>query len=137
MSSEQEIRATMASWSRALERKDLDAMLRDYEQDAVLYDVGGQYIGLPAIRQIWEFCFPYFPEKFHSVHEDVRAYAGSDVAVVHAIHRFAVPDDPTHMMAKSGTRATVAYRKSGGIWRVVHEHASMPFNFEKGELIAV
>lgn len=137
MSTEQEIRATMAAWAAALERKDLDAMLRDYEPDAVLYDVGGQYAGIAAIRRIWEFCLPYFPARFHSVHEDVHIFAGDTVAVMHALHRFRVPDEPDHMMAKSGTRVSVAYRKSGGVWRVVHEHASMPFNFEKGELIAI
>lgn len=137
MDAEQSIRQAMDQWSHALERKDLDAMLRDYEPNAVLYDVGGAYHGLAAIRGIWEFCLPYFPPRFFSVREEVRIIAGDDVAVMHCLHRFSVPDDPTHMMARSGTRATVAYRKSGGIWRVVHEHASMPFDFAKGELIVV
>jgi uncharacterized protein (TIGR02246 family) len=137
MSQEAEIRAAMAAWARALEAKDLDAMLRDYEPDAVLYDVGGQYVGLPAIRKIWEFCLPYFPETFHSKHEDVTILAGPEVAVMHALHRFEVPGDPAHMMAQSGTRVTVAYRKRDGVWRVTHEHASMPYDFDKGQLIKV
>lgn len=135
MHGEQEIRDTITRWSAALLRKDLDAMMAGYEPDAVLYDVGGQYVGRAEIRKIWQFCLPYFPETFHSEHEDMRIDAGGNIAIMHAIHRFRVPDDPQHMMAQAGTRVTVAYRKRDGVWRVMHEHVSMPFNFEKNELI--
>jgi ketosteroid isomerase-like protein len=32
-------------------------------------------------------------------------------------------------------RLTAAYRKTGGVWRVVHEHFSVPFDMQTNEVL--
>jgi len=137
MGDEESVLATMTAWAHALERKDVDAMLADYEAEAVLYDIAGQHVGVEAIRALWRRRLPHFPAKFRSRHDDVRIIAGQDVAILAAVHRLIVPGEPDHAISRSGARVTVAYRWRAGRWRVVHEHASVPFDVAAGRPIVV
>ncbi|HMO14790.1 MAG TPA: SgcJ/EcaC family oxidoreductase [Pirellulaceae bacterium] len=124
------IRRLIATWTRALERKDPDALVADYAEDAVLFDCIPPYktVGREAIRQVWANCFPYFPDHFRSEHRDLVLHVDGHVAVLHSLHHFVVPDNPDHPCAQSWLRVTVGYRKIDGRWKVVHDHVSMPFN---------
>lgn len=128
-SDEAEIRRMMHDWARALERKDLDGLVKDYAPDAVLFDAIPPYktVGPANIRQLWEHCLPYFPEQFRSEHRDIQIYVSGDTAIAHCLHHF-VPtpaDDPS---GQTWMRVTVGYARQSGAWKVVHEHISVPFN---------
>jgi len=124
---EAEIRRVINKWSKALEAKDLDGLTADYAPDAVLYDAIPPYKaeGAQAIRKAWESCLPYLPE-FKSVHRDLNFHVTGDMAVVHGLHNFET--ETPHPCSQSWIRVTVCYRKIEGQWKVVHEHASLPFN---------
>jgi uncharacterized protein (TIGR02246 family) len=126
---EAEIRRMIHAWSKALEAKDLDALLIDYHPDAVLYDAIPPYktVGRDAIRQIWANCLPYFPAQFQSQHRDLVVHVAGDTAFVHGIHHF-IPIPEDHPSGSTWMRITVGYQKSNGKWQVVHEHVSIPFN---------
>lgn len=124
---EQEIRDLLATWRAALEAKDLDGLTADYAANAVLYDAIPPYKaeGVEAIRTAWECCLPYLPD-FKSVHRDLVIHATNDMAVVHGLHSFET--EGSHPCSESWVRISVCYRRIRGDWKVVHEHASMPFN---------
>lgn len=124
--SENEIREAIAQWSDALMRQDVDAMLKDYDPDVVLYDVAGLYTGVKAIRDLWMACFPKMPKAFKLHYDQMVVYAGDDTALMHALASFRSEIEPDHPACKGPVRVTVAYRKKAGIWHVVHEHVSVP-----------
>lgn len=126
--SEHEVREAMARWSAALEAKDLDALIAEYADDAVVIDIrpGAFVVGRDAIRAMWGGSLPQFPKAFRSEYRDVRIVAGGgDVAVAFGEHRIVAPDQP----AGDGMwlRFTIAYRKVEGRWLSVHDHVSIPF----------
>lgn len=126
---EVEIRRLIAAWSAALEAKDVDALTADYLSDSVLYDAIPPYkvVGRDAIREVWNNCLPYFPEKFKSEHRDITIHVFGDIALMHCLHHF-VPIPADHPSGQTWLRVTVGYRRIDGKWKVVHEHISAPFN---------
>jgi uncharacterized protein (TIGR02246 family) len=136
---EAQIRAMINRWARALERQDLDGLTADYVPDAVLYDVKPPYrtVGVAAIRKLWSDCFPFFPKNYISEHRDLHFTVGHDVAVVHGLHHFVIPDEPNHPAGQSYIRVTACYQKIQGEWKVVHEHVSMPFDCRTGQVAPI
>lgn len=126
---EAEIRHMMHEWSRALESKDVDGLVKDYAPDAVLYDAIPPYktVGTDNIRQVWVKCLPYFPEQFKSEHRDIQIHVAGDTAFALCLHHF-VPTPADHPCGQTWMRVTIGYRVFGGKWKVVHEHVSIPFN---------
>ncbi len=126
---EEAIRSLIQKWSSALEAKNLDGLVADYADDAVLFDAIPPYktVGKEAIRQVWANCLPYFPEQFRSEHRDIVIHVTGDLAIMHGVHHF-VPtpaDDPS---GQTWMRVTVCYRRINGQWKSVHDHISLPFN---------
>ncbi len=126
---EASIRRLIFKWSAALEAKDLDGLVADYADDAVLFDAIPPYktVGKEAIRQVWANCLPYFPEQFKSEHRDIVVHVSGDTAIMHGLHHF-IPtpaDDPS---GQTWLRVTIGYRRINGQWKSVHDHISIPFN---------
>ena len=123
------IRRLISRWSAALEAKDLDGIVADYADDAVLFDAVPPYktIGKQAIRQAWANCLPYFPEQFKSEHRDIVIHVTGDTAIMHAVHHF-LPTPADHPCGQTWMRVTVGYRRFNGNWKSVHDHVSIPFN---------
>lgn len=123
------IRRLLARWSAAVEAKDLDSIVADYSDDAVLFDAIPPYkvVGKAAIRQAWANCLPYFPEKFTSEHREVVIHVSGDAAIMHGIHHF-IPIPADHPSGQTWMRVTVGYVRIDGQWKSVHDHVSIPFN---------
>ncbi|QGJ68860.1 Hypothetical protein PBC10988_5240 [Planctomycetales bacterium 10988] len=129
-----EIRELIADWSDALEKKDLDRLLANYDSESLLFDAIPPYKtrGGENIRKLWEACLPYFPEKFKSEHRYLEITVDGDVAYVHGLHHF-LADPPDHPCGQTWMRITVCYRRKEGKWMVAHEHVSIPFNPMTGQ----
>lgn len=123
------IRRLIDAWSRALEAKDLDGLVADYADDAVMFDAIPPYktVGKEAIRQAWASCLPYFPEKFRSEHRDIVIHVSGDTAIMHGMHHF-IPEQADDPIGRNWLRVTVGYRRIDGKWKSVHDHISTPFN---------
>lgn len=126
---EADIRRLIANWSAALEAKDLDGLTAGYLPDSVLYDAIPPYkvVGRDAIRQTWASCLPYFPETFRSEHRDITIHVDGDLALMYGLHHM-VPTPADDPIGQTWMRVTVCYRRVAGVWKVVHEHISIPFN---------
>ncbi len=119
----------MAKWRSALENKDVESMMEDYQDDAVLFDACPPYkaVGVQAIKKTWEACLPYFPDEFKSEHRDLQVQVDGDVAFVYGIHHF-VPTPSDHPCGQTWMRISIGLKRIEGDWRVAHEHCSLPFN---------
>ncbi|MFL6946995.1 MAG: YybH family protein [Xanthobacteraceae bacterium] len=134
-SGEEEIRALVDAWSKALEAKDIEALTAGYAPDAVLFDVKPPYRvrGVGAIRRVWEEYLPCLPAKFTSERRDFVVTAGGDAAFVHCLHHIR-PIGEGSGGPDTWIRVTVCYHRIGGTWRVVHEHVSLPFDPRSGQV---
>ncbi len=124
---EEEIRALITRWSRALEAKNVDLMMADYAEEAVLFDAVPPYkaVGREAIAKTWKACLPHFPASFRSEHRDLTVEVSGDLALVFGLHHFVAENHPC---GQSWMRVSVGMRRLQGKWKVVHEHVSLPFN---------
>lgn len=132
---EEAIRALIGAWSRALEARDLDGLTAAYAPEVVLFDVKPPYRieGVASIRRVWEACLPYLPAELASVHHDLQVTVNGDLAFAHGLHRIEPVGEP-HPAGATWIRVTACYRRIGGSWRVVHEHVSVPFDPETGQV---
>ncbi len=129
-----EITALIKTWDEALRARDADALTAEYADAVCIFDVGSQLRDRNAYREQWQACLPWFGDRAWIDRRGMQLFAGSDIAFLHGFTRVGgerspKPEDTPWM------RVTVCYRKVDGDWRVEHEHASMPIDFEAGEPI--
>ncbi|QEL14368.1 YybH family protein [Limnoglobus roseus] len=134
---EAQIHRLLADQMSAICAKDLDRIMSFYAADAVTFDIKPpfQLKGNAALRQMWEQCLPCFPDgSLSPVTRDVRVVAGGDVAAIHWLSQFA-GWPPGHPAAEMWMRGTAVYRKTGGEWKIVHDHVSVPFDPRTGQIV--
>ena len=126
MSKENEVRAIIEAWARAVSAADRPAILAHHANDLLMFDLPGTVKGLTAYDKSWDFFFadPRGPISF--VPRELTASVGDDVAfascMVHCEGTSAGPVD---------FRLTTGLRKIGGEWVIVHEHHSVPTKEER------
>lgn len=105
-------------------------MTADYAPDVLFYDVKPPHAvsGVGALRANWQACLPHFPARFRTEHRDWTIAVEGDLAFAYGLHRVVPEDEPDHPAGATWIRVTVCYRRVEGRWRVVHEHASVPFD---------
>jgi uncharacterized protein (TIGR02246 family) len=133
---EAEVRQVIERWAKAFKAHDLDTIMALYAPgDAmVAYDVGLplQYQGNAAYRKDYAAFLAQYDGPMEFEARDVRVVAGDDVAFYHALERMSGT-------LKSGkktdmwVRATTCLQKIQGRWLIVHDHISVPADFETGK----
>ena len=126
MSNENDVRAIIEKWARAVSAKDRPAILAHHADDLLMFDFPATVQGLPAYDKTWDFFFanPQGPISF--VLREIAATASDDVAFASC------------MVQRKGTsgghvdfRLTTGLRKTGGKWVIVREHHSVPTKEER------
>ena len=84
------------------------------------------------MRQRAEAWFSAFQGSIGYELRDLSITTGGDVAFCHYLYRVS-GTQTTGANVDMWVRATVCYRKLEGIWMVVHEHTSVPFNPASGK----
>lgn len=132
---ETQIRDLISEEIAAICANDMDRLFRLYADDAVIFDVKPPYQtnGAAAFRTQWEACLPYLPATFQAELRDLAITASRDLAVAHWHLRFTGmgTDNPA---ALSWMRFSAGYRRTGDTWQIIHEHISVPYHPETGEL---
>jgi uncharacterized protein (TIGR02246 family) len=119
-SDEEQVRAVIDRWARAVQDRDLEGTLAQHAPDIVMFDVPEpiQAKGLAEYKETWELFFPYSPggpESFRL--RELRVVADSTLAFAHALLD----------VVDVRCRLTMAFRKVDGEWLIVHEHHSSPW----------
>lgn len=130
------VRQVIDRWAKAFRARDLDGIMSVYAPgDAVIgYDLAPplQYRGNAAYRKDYADFLAQYDGPLEFEARDVRVVAGDDVAFYHALERVSGT-------LKSGeksdlwVRATSCLKKIHGRWLIVHDHLSVPANFETGK----
>lgn len=123
------IRALIEEWAQAVNRHDFPAILAHHEPDMIMFDVPPplQCKGIEAYKQTWDLFFRHHKPGAGFDIEELAVTAGQDVAFAVAIMR-CPPDSSCNPADNAGFpfRLTVGLRKTGGEWRIAHEHHSVP-----------
>lgn len=121
----------------SIRAKDLEALGRLYATDVVSFDVEPplQHVGVAAKMKNWATVFTFFREVAYEV-RDLVVTVGDDVAFGHCFGRLS--GTLMNGTATNGmwVRATFCYQKIDGIWLIVHDQASVPFDVATGKGVA-
>jgi uncharacterized protein (TIGR02246 family) len=121
------IRNVIESWTAAVRRRDLEAILQNRSADIVMFDVPPpfQSRGIEAYKKTWDLFFSWSSDPISFDITSLSITAGSDVAFVVATMRCAGPG-PSGEHEALDFRLTVGLRKIDGQWTITHEHHSVP-----------
>jgi uncharacterized protein (TIGR02246 family) len=129
-SNEAQIRQLIGDVQRAICAKDVDQVVSRYATEVIIFDVipPFQIKGKDALRQVWEDCFPCFPNTFEIETRDLNITVSETLAVAHWLFRFTGTED--HPAMQTWMRVTAVCQKNQDNWQILHEHISVPFDPE-------
>jgi ketosteroid isomerase-like protein len=130
---EARIRELIEERVRAIRAKDVDALMSNHAPDVVMFDALDplRYVGSEAVRERAGQWLSWYRGPIGYEVRDLSVMAGDGAAFCHYLYR--VSGTMTNgREVDMWVRSTVCFRKSGGEWKVTHEHTSVPFDAESG-----
>jgi ketosteroid isomerase-like protein len=132
---ETEIRELFESRTRALASKDAAALAAANDGAVVVFDAVAPFVhhGAQTAARKQEWLAAYRTGIGHEI-RDLKITAGADLAFCHFLVRISgtMLDDTEVSM---WVRATSCLRRRNDGWKIVHEHASVPFDAGTGKAV--
>lgn len=125
-SPEDEIRALIEGWAKAVHEGNLDAVLTDHADDIVMFDVPPPEEGVRGISAYRETWPPFFEFQKSGGSFDIvslEVFAGDDIAYAFALLRCASAQERAEHPDRR-LRLTLGLKRQQGRWVVAHEHHS-------------
>ena len=94
----------------------------------------GQIKGAVAWKHVWEASLPFFPAEFSVEVRDLIIHADTSYGIAHYLFKLVGPEK-NHPAMQTWMRVTTGYKFQEGRWKIVHEHASLPFNPKDGQAL--
>jgi ketosteroid isomerase-like protein len=104
-----------------------------YVSDIVSYDLMApiQFTGDQMWRDNWINFFQFFPGEINVTLEDLTVFQSGDLAAFRGLTRLQ-GTTASGKYIDMRSRETNVFRKIGGEWLIVHDHISVPLDFESG-----
>ncbi len=133
---EAQIRALYDQWARAFEARDIDAIMALYAPGVVAYDVVPplQYKGRDAYRKDYLEFLGQYDGPVHVEYRDMQIFSSGDVGFIHALERF-TGKMKDGQQSDMWLRATSGVIRVDGKWLIVHDHISVPADFDTGKAV--
>ena len=123
-----ELRSLVERWAGRLRAKDVEGVLSHYAPDIVSFDLAPplEHVGAQSVRESLEAWFPTFSGALGYEVRNLVVAAGDDLAFCRSLNRISgARTDGT--VTEVWIRVTLCCRRIEGAWKIVHEHASVPF----------
>ncbi|WP_034584481.1 nuclear transport factor 2 family protein [Acinetobacter sp. HR7] len=120
----------------AIAELDVQNSVRLCGSDVTFFDLNSQVHGLEAYEQRWNLYKPYMLHGVTIQRRDVNIYVESNLAFIHCYVKL-TPADAEKVKWLSTVkwcRSTICVRKEQGQWKIVHQHVSVPGEFETGAM---
>jgi uncharacterized protein (TIGR02246 family) len=126
MTDEEELRALIARWSKAVRDQDFAGIRASHDPGMLMFDVPPPFSsrGIDAYMATWETFFAWQAKPVQFDFHDIEVTAGTDVAFATAIGICC--DLSSGKPVQLEFRLTMGFRKRDGEWFIVHEHHSIP-----------
>ncbi len=124
-----DVRALLDAYRDAVRAKDVDAFIAIFADDVRVFDMWGTWShdGIDSWREMAVGWFGSLGDELVQVDfDDVQTTIGDDTAVLSAFVTFAGLSADGAELRSMNNRLTWGLRKTGGSWKVVHEHTSAP-----------
>src|SRR5262250_219176 len=130
------IRQRVEDWANSIHAKDINGVMSIYAPNIVSFDIGAPllYAGAERKRRAWEGAFAAYTGPITYEVHDLNVTTEGDLAFVHSVNHV------TGTLASGQTkelwvRWTACFRRIGGVWRIVHDHVSVPADLEHGQAV--
>lgn len=131
-----DIRVLIESLLQAARDKEPDRIMAHYAPDIRAFDAvtAVQFKGSDVYRKHWEACLDMCQGPMILEAHDLDIAVEGDLAFCHyLVHCSGTNDDGEE--ETGWMRATTCWRRTGGEWRIVHEHHSAPFDMASGKAL--
>jgi ketosteroid isomerase-like protein len=133
------IKQVFKDFEEAFRAGDLDGIMAIYDPDVVAYDIAPplQYVGVDAYRKTWKNFLDTYDGPIEVEFRDLHVVSATgDMAFTYTLERFTgkLKNGPTSTIWVRVTDCWMKKKKSGK-WRIVHEHVSVPTDFESGKAV--
>jgi uncharacterized protein (TIGR02246 family) len=123
----------MEAYKAAVATKDVDAFVGLYHPKVRIFDswMKWSYEGLVAWKQMVTQWFDSLGTDHDVVRfDDTQIHLGDDLAIVHTFIRFTAVSPEGKELRSMNERLTWTLKNEGGSWSILHQHTSVPINFE-------
>jgi uncharacterized protein (TIGR02246 family) len=133
MNSQTQIQNLIETYRQAMMAKDVDKIMTLYADDIVSFDAvkALQFKGKEAYRAHWEDCMKMCPGPHIFDFQDIRIEASQEIAFAHWLAHCGGTNEKGETQA-CWMRGSACYRQEAGLWQIVHEHWSAPFDMQTG-----
>jgi ketosteroid isomerase-like protein len=127
------IRQILEGWAETTRKGQLDRILNNHDKDVLIYDVlpPMKYEGTEAYRRSWDEWHPDTAGEGQFELQDLSITTGEDLAYAHGFIQCG-GTAPDGRVFSDSVRATFCLRKSGGTWKIRHQHISKPLDRQSG-----
>jgi len=132
-----DVAALLESYRDAVYAKDVEAFVAIFADDVRVFDMWGAWShdGIDSWREMAVGWFGSLGDELVRVEfDDVQTTVGDDTAVLSAFVTFAGLSADGAELRSMNNRLTWGLRKTGGVWKVVHEHTSAPVEMATGKV---
>lgn len=131
-----EIQRLIDHWTKAIHDKDIDGIMSVYAPEVVVFDIVPplQYKGKDAYRIDYTKSLDPYKAPIDTEIRDLTITTGDTVAFSRSIQHLS-GSLKNGEKSELWMRVTDCYRKINGKWLVVHEHISVPADFETGKAV--
>jgi uncharacterized protein (TIGR02246 family) len=129
------IRQLLAGYQAAVLAKDVDAFVALYADDALIYELWGQWThDIASWREMAKGWFAFLGDATSIVEAaDVRTTVSGDMAMLTAFLTYRAVDAAGQAQRSLDNRLSWMLRQRNGRWQVVHEHTSVPIAHADGK----
>ena len=125
--SEAVIRQRIEDWAKALRVKDIEAVMSLYAADIVSFDIHPplRYAGADNKRRAWQAAFAAYKGLITYEVQDLNIVSNGELAFAYSLNHVSgtlANGQPSDMWV----RWAACFRRMDGVWRVIHDHASVP-----------
>ena len=130
------IRQRVEDLANSIRAKDINGVVSLYAPNIVSFDVGAPllYIGAERKRRAWEGAFAAYTGPITYDILDLNVTTDGDLAFVHSVNHVKGTLASGHT-TELWVRWTACFRRFDGVWRIVHDHVSVPADLEHGQAI--
>jgi ketosteroid isomerase-like protein len=135
---EKDIARVLESYASAVHARDADALMRLYDPAVRVFDAWGiwSYEGAAAWQRAVEGWFASLgSERVKVRFDDVQCAGGRELAMVSAIVTYAGLSAEGEPLRSMQNRISWVLRTTGHVLRIVHEHTSVPIDFDESTAI--
>jgi ketosteroid isomerase-like protein len=134
---EASIRQRFGKLAEAIRAADLDGVMPIYAPDIVTFDVQPplRRAGAEGKRKNWVDVFTLFQPPLSCEFRDLEITVNDDMAFAYSLNRISGTLKNGNASGGFWVRATTCLRKIDGNWLIVHDHASVPLDFNSGRAL--